>query len=118
MTPGLSDTLRDQLIEAAQEVDNNQINSEEVYVQTEGPRLETKAEVKILKRFGDLVGMTMASEATLSKECALEYAALVTVDNYAHGVKDEKVDYEEIVDTARDNWDEIKEILIRFLKRR
>jgi len=118
ITPRLSQVIRDRLIEATQEVDNNQINSEEVYVQTEGPRLETKAEVKILKRFGDLVGMTMASEATLSKESALEYASLVTVDNYAHGIKDEKVDYEEIVDTARDNWSKVKDILIEFLKRR
>jgi len=119
VTPELSQVLRNQLIEAAQESDyNNIISSEDVYVQTEGPRLETKSEVKILQKFGDLVGMTMASEATLSKESALGYAALVTVDNYAHGVKDEGVEYEEIVDTARDNWDKVKEILIRFLKRR
>ncbi len=118
VTPGLSQVIRNQLIEAAEGSEYDNINSDGVYVQTKGPRLETKAEVKILQRFGDLVGMTMASEATLSKESALEYAALVTVDNYAHGVKGEEVEYEEIVDTARDNWDKVKEILIRFLKRR
>jgi len=118
VTPELSQVLRNQLIEAAQESDHDNIRSEDVYVQTEGPRLETKAEVKILQQFGDLVGMTMASEATLSKESALEYAALVTIDNYAHGVKGEEVEYEEIVDTARDNWSKVKDILITFLKRR
>jgi len=118
VTPELSQVLRNQLIEAAKEVDNNNINSGGIYVQTEGPRLETKAEVRVLQKFGDLVGMTMASEATLSKESALNYAALVTVDNYAHGVKDEKVEYEEIVDTAIDNWDNVKDVLTRFLKRR
>jgi len=118
VTPGLSKAIRNQLIEAAEGSEYDNINSDGVYVQTKGPRLETKAEVKILQQFGDLVGMTMASEATLSKESALEYAALVTVDNYAHGVKGEEVEYEEIVDTARDNWDKVKEILIRFLKRR
>jgi len=118
VTPELSKVLRNQLIEAARESNHDNISTEDVYVQTEGPRLETRAEVKILEQFGDLVGMTMASEATLSKESALKYAALVTIDNYAHGIKDEKVEYEEIVDTARDNWDKVKDILIRFLKRR
>ncbi len=118
ITPELSKVLRNQLIESAQKSNHDDISTEDVYIQTEGPRLETGAEVKILQRFGDLVGMTMASEATLSKESALKYAALVTVDNYAHGIKDEKVEYEEIVDTARDNWDKVKDILITFLKRR
>ncbi|MFW5945306.1 MAG: MTAP family purine nucleoside phosphorylase [Candidatus Natronoplasma sp.] len=118
VTPELSETMREELIEAADLSEIDDFYSDAVYVQTQGPRLETKAEVDIIQNFGDLVGMTMASEATLSKESALEYAALVTVDNYAHGVKDKKVDYDEIVDTARDNWDKIKEILIRFLKRR
>ncbi|MBS3790783.1 MAG: MTAP family purine nucleoside phosphorylase, partial [Candidatus Thermoplasmatota archaeon] len=115
VTPELSQTLRNELIEAAEEAAHDYVDLEYVYVQTEGPRLETKAEVKILQEFGDLVGMTMASEATLSNEISLEYAALVTVDNYAHGIKDEKVDYEDIVDTASDNWDNVKDILVSFL---
>ncbi|MEF8832117.1 MAG: MTAP family purine nucleoside phosphorylase [Candidatus Thermoplasmatota archaeon] len=118
VTPGLSQDLRNQLIEASEKLDHDLTKSGEVYVQTEGPRLETKAEVKVLQQFGDLVGMTMASEATLSKESALKYAGLVTIDNYANGVKGEKVEYEEIVDTARDSWDKVKDILVKFLKRR
>ena len=39
-----------------------------IYVQTAGPRFETKAEVNVLKKLGDVVGMTMASEATLCME--------------------------------------------------
>ncbi len=118
VTPELSQVIRDQLIGSAKESAYDNVNIGGVYVQTEGPRLETRAEVAILKQFGDLVGMTMASEATLCKEAALKYAALVTVDNYAHGIKDEKVDYEEIVDTAKNNWGKVQEILIRFLRRR
>jgi len=57
------------------------------YVQTTGPRLETKAEIKLLKAFGHLVGMTMGSEATIAKELGLKYAALCMVDNYANGLK-------------------------------
>ena len=58
-----------------------------VYVQTTGPRLETKAEIRLLKAFGHLVGMTMGSEATIAKELGLKYAALCMVDNYANGLK-------------------------------
>jgi 5'-methylthioadenosine phosphorylase len=57
------------------------------YVQTTGPRLETKAEIRLLKAFGHLVGMTMGSEATIAKELGLKYAALCMVDNYANGLK-------------------------------
>lgn len=118
VTPELSARLREELLKASQEAGFEDLKDDAVYVQTEGPRLETKAEVKILSDFGDLVGMTMASEATLCKEAAVDYAAVVSIDNYANGVKDEKVDYEEIVDTAQDNWENIKDILEIFLKER
>ncbi len=118
VTPGLSSDMREELIEAAEGSGFGDIDEDGVYVQTKGPRLETKAEVEILAQFGDLVGMTMASEATLSKEASLEYASIVSIDNYANGVKDEEVEYREIVDTAQNNWENIKKILSSFLERR
>lgn len=57
-----------------------------VYIQTAGPRFETRAEVNILKRFGDLVGMTMGSEATLFMEYSIPYVSLCSVDNYCNGI--------------------------------
>ncbi|MFP3871696.1 MAG: MTAP family purine nucleoside phosphorylase [Candidatus Natronoplasma sp.] len=117
VTPELSSSLREELIKASEETGKD-VDDDGIYVQTQGPRLETKAEVKVLADFGDLVGMTMASEATLSKEAAVDYAAVVSVDNYANGVEDETVDYEEIVDTAKENWENIKTILERSLERR
>ncbi len=57
-----------------------------IYFQTKGPRLETKAEVNLIKNFADVVGMTMSNEATLSKELDLEYATSCSIDNYANGV--------------------------------
>jgi 5'-methylthioadenosine phosphorylase len=56
------------------------------YVQTMGPRLETRAEIRMLERFGDVVGMTMASEATLSMEQEIPYVSLCSVDNYCNGI--------------------------------
>jgi 5'-methylthioadenosine phosphorylase len=57
-----------------------------VYVQMRGPRFETKAEIRILRHWGDVVGMTMASEADLCQEAGIAYNAFCMVDNYAHGL--------------------------------
>ena len=117
ITPGFSSPLRKDIINSSEKV-HSDVRSDDIYVKTKGPRLETEAEVKILKSYGDLVGMTLPPEATLCKEAGVGYASIVSVDNYAHGVNEEKVDYEDIVETARKNWDVVKEILNEFLGRR
>ena len=43
----------------------------------------------MMSHFGDVVGMTMAHEATLCQERALAYASICSVDNYAHGLMDD-----------------------------
>lgn len=62
-----------------------------VYVQTQGPRFETRAEVRIIKNWGDVVGMTLASEADLCREAGLRYNSICMVDNYANGGCDEPI---------------------------
>lgn len=57
------------------------------YVCTEGPRLETRAEVRMLHAMGgSVVGMTGCPEAALARERALCYASLCLVTNPAAGV--------------------------------
>ena len=57
-----------------------------VYAATQGPRLETAAEINRLERDGaDLVGMTGMPEASLAREAGLAYAAINVVANYAAG---------------------------------
>ncbi len=65
-----------------------------VYVQTQGPRFETRAEIRIIKNWGDVVGMTLASEADLCREAGLRYNSICMVDNYANGVCDEPISLE------------------------
>lgn len=56
------------------------------YGATQGPRLETRAEIARLRRDGcDLVGMTGMPEAGLARELGLEYACLAIVANWAAG---------------------------------
>lgn len=58
-----------------------------VYACTQGPRLETAAEIRRLARDGcDIVGMTGMPEAALARELALEYASLALVVNRAAGL--------------------------------
>ncbi len=57
-----------------------------VYAVTQGPRLETAAEVRRLARDGaDLVGMTAMPEASLAMELGMRYACLSLIVNYAAG---------------------------------
>lgn len=68
------------------------------YGATQGPRLETRAEIVRMRRDGcDLVGMTGMPEAALARELGLEYACLALVANFAAGCGDEaEISIEEI----------------------
>jgi 5'-methylthioinosine phosphorylase len=60
------------------------------YGATQGPRLETRAEIARMRRDGcDLVGMTGMPEAGLARELGLDYACLAIVANWAAGCGDE-----------------------------
>ena len=71
-----------------------------VYAATQGPRLETAAEINRLERDGaGLVGMTAMPEAALARELGLEYATIAVVANYAagrgdsaHGISMDKIE--------------------------
>jgi len=59
------------------------------YGVTQGPRLESAAEIARMERDGaDLVGMTAMPEAALAREAGLEYAAIAAVANHAAGKGD------------------------------
>lgn len=82
-----------------------------VYVQTRGPRIETVAEVEALAKIADVVGMTVASEATLARELEIAFAALCTIENYANGLGKEVLTYEHMVSVSREHKDRTEEIL-------
>jgi 5'-methylthioinosine phosphorylase len=63
-----------------------------VYAATQGPRLETAAEVRRLRQDGgDVVGMTGMPEAALARELEMRYASLCIVVNPAAGLSDEPI---------------------------
>lgn len=79
------ETLRGQLLRAAEQA-SEPIFAGGTYAATQGPRLETAAEIDRLERDGaDMVGMTGMPEAALARELGLCYAALAIVVNHAAG---------------------------------
>ena len=66
-----------------------EVKVDAVYAATQGPRLETAAEINRLERDGaDVVGMTGMPEAALARELGIPYAAINVVANYAAGRAD------------------------------
>jgi len=86
------------------------------YVQTRGPRFETAAEIRALSKVADLVGMTLASEATLARELGIPFAAICTVDNYANGLTEEPLTWEEVLEISRQYRERTGAILNTIIK--
>jgi 5'-methylthioadenosine phosphorylase len=82
-----------------------------IYVQTRGPRIETVAEVSALATIADVVGMTVASEATLACELGMDFAALCTIDNYANGLGTDVLTFDHILSTSKAYSHRTEEIL-------
>ena len=101
-TPRLDEDLRKRLVRAAKKAGAT-ARPNGVYVQTTGPRLETRAEIDHFRTLGDVLGMTMASEATLASELGIPYASLCTVDNYCNGIVDRPLTYDAIAKTQTRN---------------
>lgn len=84
-TEPYSPGLRKRLLQAAADCGEAIVDGG-VYAATQGPRLETAAEITRLERDGaDVVGMTGMPEAALAREIGLAYAAINLVANYAAG---------------------------------
>ena len=78
-------SLRRQVLEAARAAGVALVDGG-CYGATQGPRLETRAEIARMRRDGcDLVGMTGMPEAGLARELGLDYACLAIVANWAAG---------------------------------
>ena len=74
-----------------------------VYAATQGPRLETAAEVERMRRDGaDMIGMTLYPECALARELGLSYAGLCVSVNHAAGMGEsaESIDFEGLKDAV------------------
>jgi len=86
--PVFCEAMREALRDAARGRRGGRVHFGGTYACTEGPRLETAAEIRFLARAGaDLVGMTLCPEAFLARELEICYAPVAYVTNYAEGVR-------------------------------
>ena len=78
----------------------NQFSYAGTYACTQGPRLESAAEIGRIRRDGaDIVGMTLMPEAALARELELRYASLCAVVNWAAGIDPQALVMEEVMAT-------------------
>jgi len=111
-TEPYSQPLREKLLTAAQSQSIKIIDGG-VYAATQGPRLETAAEIQKLKRDGaDIVGMTGMPEASLAREIELEYACCALVVNWGAGCAGTvKIDHSDILKIVDSGMVQVKSIL-------
>ncbi len=88
-----------------------------VYAVTQGPRLETPAEIRKYERDGcDIVGMTAMPEAGLARELGLRYAMLCLVVNPAAGKSDTEITMDDINRVLADGMVRVRTALGAFLR--
>jgi len=86
-----------------------------VYASTQGPRLETAAEILRLERDGcDLVGMTGMPEAALARELELPYACCAVVANWAAGKSLGEITMADIAENLEQGMKDTKQLLQNF----
>ncbi len=110
-----SETVRKKLLEAAQEVDFSVVAGA-TYGATQGPRLESAAEIIRMQRDGcDLVGMTGMPEAVLARELGVDYACCAVVANWAAGCAEGIITMAEIEQTLELGMQRVRQLLTRVI---
>lgn len=108
-----STTLRSHILRSAKTVQQPCVDGG-VYAATQGPRLDSIAEINRYERDGaDMVGMTGMPETALAKELELDYAIIAVVANYAAGRGDSRdgINIETVNATANTTMVRVRSIL-------
>ena len=111
------EALRRSLLQAATAL-NIPVIDGGTYAATQGPRLESAAEIQRLERDGcDIVGMTSMPEASLARELGLCYASLALSVNWAAGKSDAPITMTEIKRHLESGMTEARKILAAVAER-
>ncbi len=91
---------------------------EGVYAFVSGPSYETPAEVRMLRTLGaDAVGMSTAPEVIVANHMGMKVLGISCITNPAAGVSDEKLDHQEVMDTANRVKNDFLTLLDGFFER-
>ena len=115
MTQPYAPRLRRALLDAAVRA-AVPVSGEGVHAVTQGPRLESAAEIRRLARDGaDMVGMTGMPEAALARELELDYACLAVSVNWAAGVQGLGDIHAEIAQSIEAGMSKVRAVLVEAL---
>lgn len=110
-----TEPLRRKLIQGARDHDLGAVE-DGVYGATQGPRLETAAEINRIERDGcDMVGMTGMPETALARELEMEYATCAVVANWAAGRAPGLISMKEIDRNLKSGMEKVKILLAAIL---
>jgi 5'-methylthioadenosine phosphorylase len=108
--------MRDVLIKVCDK-NNFPFHQKGVYAATEGPRLETSAEIKFLRLIGaDIVGMTLVPEIVLARELKMHFASISVVTNLAAGISQNRLTSDEVVEMMKEKNEQIKTVILNFIE--
>ena len=115
-------SLRETIIKGARDTKDTEGRSvtvidNGVYGVTQGPRLETAAEIRRMANDGcTIVGMTGMPEASLAAELGIDYACCAMVINYAAGINGQPVDTAALPNAIQSIMSNAKQVLIQSLQ--
>ncbi len=110
------ETIRQALIKAAK-ASGIEINTSGTYGCTQGPRLETAAEIKRLAQDGcDMVGMTAMPEASLAREQSMAYASIAVSANWAAGIQQQPLDMDTILKHLNQGMVDVNTLILSYMK--
>ena len=85
------------------------------YVVIEGPRFSTRAESRMFRNFGDIIGMTLVPEITLANEMSMCYSMLATVTDYDVW-SEHPVEASEVIKIIKENEEKTMKNIETFVK--
>ena len=109
--------VREQLLAAAAAAELS-LHTTGTYVCVDGPRYETRAEVRLYGQWGgDIVGMTVAGEAILCREAGIPYATLAVITNPGAGLETGELAHDDVVRAMADATPRMVRILADSARR-
>ncbi|EAT13237.1 S-methyl-5'-thioinosine phosphorylase [Bermanella marisrubri] len=110
-----SSAMREKLLMASQ-IANIDVFSQGVYGATQGPRLETAAEIRSMREDGcDVVGMTGMPEAALARELNIPYASVCLIVNWGAGMTQTPITMNEIKAVLESGMHRVRNLVQTFL---
>ena len=111
--------LRTKIMKVAEE--NSIALRQGVYVMYSGPNYETPAEIRMFRMMGaDAVGMSTVPEAIVAAHCGMDVVGISCITNMAAGVLPQKLNHQEVVETAalvHDKFQKLLTLVIDLLDR-